>query len=74
MYVVANNLNLILGVWLCYTTLWHEHNDKKRRQNNEKTAAILVLSYCYLVPVGKVVFQAHRDRCCSFVMSVFLMF
>ena len=31
----------------------------------ENGAKILVLSYYYLAPVAKVLFQEHHDRCCS---------
>ena len=34
MRAVANNSSLLLWVWLCYITLWHEHNDRKPCQNN----------------------------------------
>ena len=34
MHAVADNSNLLLSVWLCYVTLWHEHNGRKRCQNN----------------------------------------
>ena len=51
----------------CYRTLSHEHNDRKRHQNDEKTAAIMVLSYYYVASVKKVLLQVHPDRCCSLV-------
>ena len=53
MHAVANNSNLLLWVSLCYATLWHKHNQRRRRQNNAETATIFVLSYYYLAPVGK---------------------
>ena len=36
---------------MCYATLSHYDNDRKQRQNDAKTATILVLSYYYLAPV-----------------------
>ena len=34
MPAVANNSSLLLWFWLCYATLWYEHNDRKLCQNN----------------------------------------
>ena len=65
MHAIASNSSLLLWISLRYATLWHEHNDSKRCQNNPYTTTILVLHYYYLAPVGKVSFQAHHDRCCS---------
>ena len=49
----SNNSNLLQGVWLCYARLCDEDNERKRRQNDGKTSAIMVLSYSYLAPVKK---------------------
>ena len=54
--------------------LSHEDNDSKHRQNEVKTAAMMVLSYYYLAPVRKVLLQAHRDRCFSLVKLLFIYF
>ena len=44
--------------------LCHEQHDKKRHQNDGETSTLLVLSYCYLAPVTKVLLQAHHGICC----------
>ena len=59
---------------LCYATLSHEDNNRKRRQNDAKTVAIMVLSYYYLAPVRKVLLQAHREEFCSFVKLLCIYF
>ena len=74
MHAVANNSDLLLWVWLSYPTLWHEHNDRKRCENNPLTATILVLDYHYLVPVLKVSFQGHSDRRCVLVKLICIYF
>ena len=33
-HVVSDNSNLLQWVWLCHITLYHEHNDRERRQND----------------------------------------
>ena len=34
MHAVSDNLNLLYWVWLCHTTHYHEHNDRKWRQTD----------------------------------------
>ena len=58
-------------IMLRYT---HEDNDRKRCQNDAKTAAVMVLSYYYLAPARKVLLQAHYDRCCCLVKLICIYF
>ena len=46
----------------------------KWRQNDAKSAAIMVLSYYYLTPVRKVLLQAHREGCAVWLSSYVYVF
>ena len=74
MHALLNNSNLLQWVWLSYPTLSHEDTDKKQFQNDGKTAPTMLLSYYYVVPVRKVLFQAQRDRSCTLVKLLCIYF
>ena len=66
------NSNVLSWAWLCYGALCHEHHDSKQCQNGAKIAAILFLSYYYLV--AKELLQAHNEKCCSLVKLLCIYF